>query len=74
MLPQCTSIFSRTEIPGDKMSYYDHSSIINKIFIAHFADRNVIFIDVVVTVQFFIFRFLVFVFSGLSSLAFHPLP
>lgn len=56
------------------MSYYDHSSIINKIFIAHFADRNVIFIDVVVTVQFFIFRFLVFVFSGLSSLAFHPLP
>lgn len=62
MLPQCTSIFSRTEIPGDKMSYYDHSSIINKIFIAHFADRNVIFIDVVVTVQFF-FPVFLFLFS-----------
>lgn len=62
MLPQCTRIFSRTEIPGDKMSYYDHSSIINKIFIAHFADRNVIFIDVVVTVQFFFSVFL-FLFS-----------
>ena len=62
------------------MSYYDHSSIINEIFIAHFVDKNVIFIDVVVVVvvivvQFVCFiRFLVFVFSRLSFLAFHPVP
>ena len=34
------------------MSYCDHLFIINEIFIVQFADRNVIFIDVVVVVQF----------------------